>query len=249
VPHFIVSEPVSNNCPVTITGADVHHIRNVLRLKAGDQITVSSDLSSGVSSGSGDRFVCEISGIEKETVTAVAVRKLSVPTSNTPALTLAQAAPKGRKMDDIVRMACEMGVIKIVPVIAERSLATKGADVSESKLERWRAIALSAARQCGSPGVAEITAPVALHELSNTTNETLRIVFWENETKSLKSVLDDAPRPGSVLALIGPEGGFSRNEVEFLISHGFKTASLGVTTLRTQTAGIVALSAINHHFG
>lgn len=249
MPHFIVSEPIAENGSVTITGADVHHIRNVLRLKTGDEITVTSDLSSGVSSASGDRFVCEITLIEKDHVTVLALRKLPVPTSASPALILAQSAPKGRKMDDIVRMACEMGVVKIIPVIAERSLATKEADVSGSKLDRWRAIAISAARQCGSPGVAEITMPVVLHDLPNNASETLRIVFWEGETKSLKSVLEGAPRPDSVLALIGPEGGFSRGEVEFLITHSFKTASLGVTTLRTETAGIVALSAINHHFG
>lgn len=241
MPHFIVSAPITGNGSVTITGPDIHHIRNVLRLKTGDEITVSS--------GSGGRFICEITQIEKDSVTAVAVRKLSIATSASPALILAQSAPKGRKMDDIIRMACEIGVVKIIPVIAERSLATKEADVSVSKLERWRAIALSAARQCGSQGVAEITAPVALHNLPAESHETLRIVFWENETKSLKSVLDNTPPPDSVLALIGPEGGFSREEVESLISHGFKTASLGVTTLRTETAGIVALSAIHHHFG
>lgn len=241
MPHFIVSAPVSENGSVTITGADVHHIRNVLRLKTGDEITVSS--------GSGGKFACEITQIEKDQVTATTVRQLPFTANNSPALILAQSAPKGRKMDDIVRMACEMGVGKIIPVIAERSLATKEADVSASKLERWRAIALSAARQCGSPGVAEITAPVALHDLPAESHETLRIVFWENEAKNLKSVLDNTPRPNSVLVLIGPEGGFSRNEVEFLISNGFKTASLGGTTLRTETAGIVALSAIHHHFG
>lgn len=241
MPHFILSEPVSENSSVTITGPDVHHIRNVLRLKTGSEIIVSS--------GSGGRFSCEITQIEKDHVTAMAIRKLSVATSYSPTLILAQSAPKGRKMDDIVRMACEMGVAKIIPVIAERSLAAREADVSVSKLDRWRAIALAAARQCGSPGVAEITAPVALHNLPAESHETLRIVFWENETKSLKSVLDNTPRPNSVLVLIGPEGGFSREEVELLISHGFKTASLGVTTLRTETAGIVALSAIHHHFG
>jgi 16S rRNA (uracil1498-N3)-methyltransferase len=241
VPHFIVSEPITENGSMTIVGADVHHIRNVLRLKTGDEITVSS--------GSGGRFVCEITQIEKDHVTAVATRKLSITASASPALSLAQSAPKGRKMDDIVRMVCEIGAIKVIPVIASRSLAAKEADVSAVKLERWQAIAISAARQCGSPGVAEITAPVALYDLPASSHETLRIVFWESETKSLKSVLNDAPRPDSVLALIGPEGGFSREEVEFLISHGFQTASLGVTTLRTETAGIVALSAINHHFG
>lgn len=237
MPHFIVSDPVAENGPVTITGADVHHIRNVLRLKAGDEITVSS--------GSGGRFMCEITRIEKDRVTATVIRKLSISVSDTPSLTLAQSSPKGRKMDDIIRMACEIGVTKIIPVIAQRSLPD---DVSSAKLERWRAIALSAGRQCGSPTVAEIAAPVTARKLPDAAHETLRIVFWENETKSLKSVLDDAPRPDSILALIGPEGGFTREEVDFLVSNGFKTASLGVTTLRAQTAGIVALSAINHHF-
>lgn len=241
MPHFIVSEPITESGSVTITGADVHHIRNVLRLKAGDEITVSS--------GSGGRFICEITQIEKDQVTATAVRKLPITQSSVPAMTLAQSAPKGRKMDDIVRMACEMGVVKIIPVIAERSLATREGDVSGSKLDRWRAIALSAARQCGSPGVAQIIEPVALDDLPNAITESLRIVFWEGETKSLKSVLDDTPRPDSILALIGPEGGFSREEVDFLVSKGFKTASLGATTLRTETAGIVALAAIHHHFG
>lgn len=240
MPHFIVSDPVPENGSIIITGADVHHIRNVLRLKTGAEITVSS--------GSGGRFVCEITRIEKDHVTAAVIRELPLPVRNTPSTTLAQSAPKGRKMDDIIRMACEIGVIKIIPVIAERSMTADETYISPAKLERWRAIALSAARQCGSPGVAEITAPSPMRKLPDATHEALRIAFWEGETKSLKSVLDTAARPDSILALIGPEGGFTREEVDFLVSNGFKTASLGVTTLRTETAGIVALSAIHHHF-
>lgn len=238
--HFIIEGAVHDGASITLPSSDAHHIRNVLRLKIGDEITVTS--------ADGSRFDCELTQVDKDGVTARVVRQIPAPERKGPILTLAQAIPKARKMDDIIRMACEIGAVEIIPVIAERSMTPDEKAVSPAKLERWRAIALSAARQSKSSTVTRIAEPVTTRQLAETTNETLRIAFWEDEIQSLKSVLDSAPRPSSIILFIGPEGGLTRNEVEFLTSHGFLTASLGVTTLRTETAGIVALAAINHHY-
>jgi 16S rRNA (uracil1498-N3)-methyltransferase len=240
VRHFIVEGAVQDGASFSLPSSDAHHIRNVLRLKTGDEITVSS--------ADGARFVCELTQVEKDGVTAKVLREIPAASRKGPSLTLAQALPKARKMDDIIRMACEIGVVKVIPVIAERSIAGRDMENASSKLDRWQAIALSAARQSQGSTVAQIAEPVNTRQLADTANETLRIVFWEEETKPLRSVLDSAPTPSSILVFIGPEGGLTRDEVDFLTSRGFLTASLGVTTLRTETAGIVALAAINHHY-
>ncbi len=238
--HFIVEGAVQDGGSITLPTSDAHHIRNVLRLKTGDEITVSS--------ADGSRFVCELTQVEKDGVAAKVLREIPAPSRKGPSLTLAQAVPKARKMDDIIRMACEIGVVKIIPVIAQRSMTPDETAISPAKLGRWRAIALSAARQSQASTVAQIADPLTTRQLAETVHETLRIVFWEEETRTLKSVLDSTSSPDSVLALIGPEGGLTSDEADFLTSKGFITASLGATILRTETAGIVALSAITHHY-
>ncbi|VAX19172.1 16S rRNA (uracil(1498)-N(3))-methyltransferase, partial [hydrothermal vent metagenome] len=165
-----------------------------------------------------------------------------------PSVTLAQAIPKGRKMDSIIRMACEIGAERIVPVITERCVIKLNKDSLAKKMERWREISVSAAQQSGADCPALIMNPVGIEDLPDLVPSDHSIALWENETRSLKSALSGLDSKRSILLLAGPEGGFTDKEVEMLESSRFMTASLGSKILRTETAGIAGLSALFYHF-
>ncbi|HEB71064.1 MAG TPA: 16S rRNA (uracil(1498)-N(3))-methyltransferase [Nitrospirae bacterium] len=238
--RFILDPECFEESAVNLTGAVAKHVRNVLRLKTGDKVLVTD--------GHTRKFVCCISSINKSSVQAEIVEKLETAEDPLPFVTLAQAIPKGRKMDTIVRMACEIGAERIVPVVAERCVIKLNKDSQAKKMERWREISVSAAQQSGSDCPALIVNPVGIEDLPDLVPSDHSIALWENETRSLKSALSGLDSKRSLLLLAGPEGGFTDNEVEKLKSSGFVTASLGSQILRTETAGIAALSALFYHF-
>ena len=238
--RFILDPECFDVSGVNLTGAPARHIRDVLRLKTGDRILVTD--------GQVKKFVCSISSVNRSGVRAEIMEKLETVDDPSISVTLAQAIPKGRKMDSIIRMACEIGVDRIVPVITERCALKLNEDSQAKKMERWREIAVSAAQQSGADCPALIIAPVHLQNLPGLVPVDHSIALWENETRSLKSALSGLENHGSILLLAGPEGGLTDDEVEKLDSAGFVTASLGGKTLRTETAGIAALSALFYHF-
>ncbi|MGK7345994.1 MAG: RsmE family RNA methyltransferase [Candidatus Nitrospinota bacterium M3_3B_026] len=238
--HFLAEPEDVSGDRITIHGADANHIRRVLRMKPGDKIEISA--------GAVGRYACAIESFGRGTVTARILEKREVPDTRLPAITLAQAVPKGRKMDDIVRMACELGVERIVPVTSERRVARPDEAAMERRLERWRKIAKAAAKQSRALAPCEIAPPADPGELAARYPANIMIVLWEEETATLKSVLKEHEEPGSILVLTGPEGGLDKREVERLKEQGFATASLGPKILRTETAGVAAVSAILYHY-
>lgn len=237
--RFLVTPPGPGDTFITIPPPDAHHIRNVLRMKRGDRIIAVSGL---------EEFDCVITYLGPVEVRAEIVGQRPLETQGGPSVTLAQALPKGRKMDEIIRMACEIGVTRIVPVITERSIPRPDEMTAMKKTERWRAIARSAAEQSGAPVPASVLEPSPVDKLPDVVSADLQIALWENEKRPLKKILQDAAAPGSILALAGPEGGLAEHEVDALCARGYKTVSLGGRILRTQTAGIAAVSAIFYHF-
>lgn len=238
--HFLAAPGDVRDNHIIITGEDTEHIRRVLRLGRGDQITVSA--------GQKGRFLCEIEKVGHDSIETRIIQRVDAPERRGPEITLAQALPKGRKMDDIVRMACELGVVEIIPVISERCVSRPDDGAWDKKLMRWRSIANASAKQSRSLYPAAVSPPVKLPELARTRHDTLRVTLWEGAEKSLKSALESFEKPGSVLILIGPEGGFSGDEVKLLEKHGFISASFGPMILRTETAGAVAAGVMIYHF-
>lgn len=222
---------------VTIQGPDARHICAVLRMAPGDIITVST--------GEGPKLSCEISRIERDLVEAQVIGESHSKASTAPSITLAQALPKGRKMDDIIRMNCELGVEKIIPVITERCVARPDEAGMKQKVERWRAIAKAAAQQCRAHKPAMVADVSTIDEIPLAD---ISITLWEEETASLKSALADSGEGRSLILVVGPEGGLSADEARRLTARGFVTASLGGTVLRTETAGLCAVSAALYHF-
>jgi 16S rRNA (uracil1498-N3)-methyltransferase len=160
------------------------------------------------------------------------------------AVTVAQAVPKGQKMDLVVEKATELGAFAIVPV---RSARVVGHDTSAGKVERWRRIAKTAAQQSGRVRVPEIADVVDMDALCATFSRFDRVyIAWEiAEPAPLRDVFDaELPAANSVLVVIGPEGGFSADEVQRAAAAGARAISLGRRILRTETVALVVLSAI-----
>ncbi|OGB87426.1 hypothetical protein A3H38_04745 [candidate division WOR-1 bacterium RIFCSPLOWO2_02_FULL_46_20] len=222
----------------TITGSDAHQIKNVLRLKVGEKIELLD--------GSGKVYFATIENIGKDKVVCNIIEHRTPNTEDRTQITIAQCLPKAKKMDLIIQKCTELGVSQIIPTLSERSIA------KADKPERWSRIAREAAEQSGRLTI-PIIAPLTKFEdvLKIKKDFSLALIPWELEKeKTLKSVLPDNRISGYpvILILIGPEGGFSRVEVEHAKSTGFIPISLGPRILRTETASLSILSIINYEY-
>ena len=221
-----------------IRGADVHYLRDVLRLKVGDKLELFD--------GSGKIYQAKISTISQESITCTIV-STSVAAEPVPKLTLAQAITKASKMDFVIEKCTELGVNQIIPMLTERTIP------QSAKLERWQKIAKEAAEQSGRVTIPNIL-PLAKFEgiLKMRNKFNLAIIAYEQEKNvTLKKHFSDNPVTGypDILIAIGPEGGFSEAEVETARDAGFISVSLGKRILRTETAGLAVLSAIAYELG
>ncbi|MCA9810947.1 MAG: 16S rRNA (uracil(1498)-N(3))-methyltransferase [Candidatus Dadabacteria bacterium] len=221
-----------------ISGADYRHMVKALRLGVGDEVTLFGEDSreyTGVISSVGSReLVVDITG--SRLIAADPVIDI----------TILQGLPKGEKMDYIVEKATELGATRIVPVVTERSQVRK-----TGKHQRWERIALEASKQCGrtKPTVIEDTLEFKEALLLKDKSD-LAIILHTESSLSIKefirNTLQDAK---NIIVLIGPEGGFSQNEVLLAIEMGFTSLGLGPRILRTETASLAVLSIIQFQHG
>lgn len=239
---FLPKEQIQNRRG-TIVGAELDHLRRVLRLGPGDTISFFDDAGweyEGIIRSLGsDRGEIEILG-------AAQARRES--TLN---ITLALGLTKGEKMDWVVEKATELGVQNVVPFVSAYTVPKLDDRKIQKRAERWRKIAISAAKQCGRTHIPEILPLCAYPELiGQAWPETLKLLFWEKEAhQSLHQVhaLNRAVR--SVLLVIGPEGGFNSQEAELAGEHGFKSVQLGRRILRAETAALTATSLAQFLWG
>lgn len=176
-------------------------------------------------------------------------RALNAPRRSTLEITLAQAIPKGQKMDFIVEKATELGVARIIPLATERTI---GSEARAGKLDRWRRLARSAAQQCGRRDVPDVEAVIGWDDFCARARDFERtFVPWElAERRPLRERLPALLEGRRKIAIaIGPEGGFSQGEVERAEAAGATTISLGHRILRTETAGLVACSLMLYASG
>lgn len=218
----------------TITGSDVHHIKDVLRMKAGDKLELLD--------GTGKIYSAKILQITNEKIICKVISSRQDESEPKVKITLAQCLPKAKKMDLIIQKCSELGAHKIIPTLSERSIA-KG-----EKLDRWKKIAKEAAEQSSRSSIPEITSLTKFEDVLKLKNEyDLALIPWELEkSNSLKKHLTDNRLTGysDILIIIGPEGGFSQKEIELAKKAGFISVSLGKRILRTETAGMAILSIL-----
>jgi 16S rRNA (uracil1498-N3)-methyltransferase len=160
------------------------------------------------------------------------------------AITLLQGVARGERMDLIVQKATELGVVRILPILAERSVVKVDAKQRERKREHWQAIAISACEQCGRNRVPEVTEPLALGDIARTLPaDALRCLLAVDGAESLTAAAART-RGSPIVLLIGPEGGLADNERIFSLANGFIGCRLGPRVMRTETAGLAALAAL-----
>ncbi|MDD6308678.1 MAG: RsmE family RNA methyltransferase [Clostridia bacterium] len=226
--RFFVSPGDICGNTIQITGDDAAHIARVLRMRVGEMLTVCD--------GNLTDYLCSISAIHKDCVTVSVQEKMQNMCEPPVQITLYQGMPKGAKMDYIVQKCVEVGVCRIVPMQTE-FVVSKG----EVKEERLNRIALEAAKQSGRGTVPLVTKTMPFDQAVIAAAKAELAVFpYECEKRnSLKAILR-GKMPKTVSIMIGPEGGFSANEVEQAKSCGLHVVTLGGRILRTETAGLVA---------
>lgn len=220
-----------------ITGGDVNHIRNVLRMKAGEQVRISDQ--------QGQDFLCRIEKLEESRI-LLRIQEKCQGTEPPIKITLFQGLPKGDKMELVVQKGVELGVSEIVPVAMQNCVVKLNQKRAEHKRARWQAIAESAAKQSKRSLVPVVRPVCTFSEAAAYARELdVRLFPYEQERgmAHTREVLQKVKKGDSVGIFIGPEGGFSAGEVES-IRHEMEIISLGNRILRTETAGLAGLAML-----
>ncbi len=234
--NFFANSESKSGGVYKIEGADFNHIKNVLRLKEGDEILISCE---------GKSDLCAIADFGEGFVTAEILEEDFQSTELNTKIYLFQGLPKGDKMELIIQKAVELGVFALVPVEMARCVVKLDAKKKKSKKERWQAIAESAAKQSKRNVIPEVFEPMSYDSALKMASELdLMLVPYENERGMLgtKEELLKLKTAKSVGIFIGAEGGFDEAEIDKALKSGGKTVSLGKRILRTETAAITALS-------
>ena len=233
---------------VTLSEEESRHLRDVLRLRAGDEAYVFD--------GEGREFACVVreAGGRRGGAT-LEVRGPAAPPSPEPpvSLTLVVALLKGEKFDLVVQKSVELGVGSVQPLLTKRSdVRLRDERDAAHRVERWRRLALEAAKQSGRARVPRVAPPQTFETLiaSGPGADSLKVMFAERGGVGLGSLSPRAGTPPTeVAALVGPEGGWEGSEVELARGRGWAVVTLGGRTLRAETAAITACALLQHLFG
>lgn len=230
---------INDKC-VTITGPDVNHIKNVLRMKPGEEISVSNGLDGkeyrcGILSLEPDRILCQLRFVKEAGVELPAK------------VYLFQGLPKADKMELIIQKAVELGVYRIIPVAAKRCVVKLDRKKADAKLMRWQGIAEAAAKQSKRAVIPQVSDVLSFEQAVKMASDMdVRFIPYElaegmEKTRKLISGL----KPNrSIAVFIGPEGGFEETEIQEALANGIEPVTLGKRILRTETAGMTVLSWI-----
>jgi 16S rRNA (uracil1498-N3)-methyltransferase len=240
--RFYVPTPQIEKGMLRVEGNEVKHIRRVLRLKAGDEIIVFDSLGK------------EYEGaIIEETTSSVVIKIQNIFLSKRDSpldVTLAQSLLKGEKMDYLIQKATELGVKEIIPFFSSRSVPLLEKSGRLKRHHRWGRIAIEASKQCGRGVVPKIEPLQDYSEMLQLASPgSLRLILWEREGGKLKEVLERSKEKTRIFFIIGPEGGFSQEEVEEAKRAGFIPVTLGRRILRAETASLCLLSILQYEQG
>lgn len=227
---------------IYMQGADVNHIKNVLRMKPGEDVRVND--------GRGKTYLCCISSYEEQTAVLDILKELDSDAELPSRIILFQGLPKGDKMEWIVQKAVELGAYSIVPFAAKRSVVKLDEKKAAKKQARWQLIAKGAAEQSGRGIIPEVSTVRTFAEALGMAGE-LDVVLipyeLEEGMKETVRILEEIAPGQSVGIFIGPEGGFEEEEVERAKAAGAHAVTLGKRILRTETAGLTTLSVLMYH--
>ena len=258
VHRFFASPEVIDNGTIRLTAEESHHLARVLRLREGERVSAFDGL--------GNEWECEIAAIHKSECRLSILKKLETVVESPLRLTLAQALVKGEKFDLVVQKATELGVSRILPVITEHCEIRISDERSEQRLQRWQRISLGAIKQSGRRRLVEIDQPVRFQQFCRGLQGKPALIFSEKagsekagseksgseksgSEKSGRGLPPLAVQDSGLTVVIGPEGGWSDDEIDLATSSGLIPVHLGPRILRTETAAITAVTLAQYHYG
>jgi 16S rRNA (uracil1498-N3)-methyltransferase len=239
MPRFYLSQPLAVGAVIELPTETAHHV-HVLRMEAGDNITLFN--------GQGGEYTATLVSVERRRAT-VDIKTFSPREAELPyALTLAQALPEGAKMDWIIEKAVELGATAIQPLSSQRCVVRLSEERAAKKSGHWNGIIVSAAEQCGRNRLPHLAELADFERWVSQPNLHRRLLLTPRATQSLSDWARHQPAQSATL-IIGPEGGLSEREEQLACDHGVLPLSIGARVLRTETAGLAALAALNAVWG
>jgi 16S rRNA (uracil1498-N3)-methyltransferase len=238
MPTFFVDPDAITPPTIRITGDLLHHLRNSLRLHPGDSLTLND--------ACGTRYRVEVTSVSSQAIDSRIIDRQVEPTGRTSPIVLGQALIKGDKMDWVIQKATELGVATIVPMYSLHSVIRPNPERLDHQRTRWNRIARDAAQQSERWTLPTIADPISLAEICRqyATSPLKGMLTERSSSASLATISLPQDRSGSIVLLIGPEGGWAPDEQNLAQEQGFLPLSLGPRILRAETAAIAALSIL-----
>jgi 16S rRNA (uracil1498-N3)-methyltransferase len=236
--HY-VDLPLREGASLALPEVALAHLVRVLRLGAGDRVRLFN--------GDGHDYEAELESVGKREARARVLERIEVDSESPLAITLAQGIARGEKMDLILQKATELGVARIAPVVTERTEVRLDAERADKRGAHWRGVLASACEQSGRARLPQLLPPRALGDFLAGESSTLKLVLDPGAATTLAR-LQPAP-DASICLLVGPEGGLSERDLAAARAVGFTGLRLGPRILRTETAALAALAALNALYG
>lgn len=242
--RFFVEKIIPAGGFLSIIGKEARHIVTVLRMKKGETLILMDR--------EGQSFKATIEAVHYKEV-KVRITKTIPPLPPSPVkISLAQALIKSHPMEYLIKKVTELGIGSIHPFYSERTVIKLKPEQLKNKMDRWMEIMKSACKQCGRVTLPTLNTPLPFEELINTVpnKKTLKVLLWEDEDKvDLKRLLTSMSFEPHIFAIVGPEGGFTSNEIKRAREAGFQIISLGKRILRAETAAVSLISIIQYEWG
>jgi 16S rRNA (uracil1498-N3)-methyltransferase len=237
IPRIFTNQALTSNSTFALAEPQSHYLNKVLRMQAGRELILFN--------GEGGEFSAEISGIHKKHVDVLVKNFYPGNRQSQLHLELAIGVSRGERMDWVLQKATELGVIKITPLITERTEVKLSGERADKKMEHWQQIIISACEQCQRNLLPELSEPKSYSDWIAQCDAEFKFVLHHRDSKGLPK--DEIAK--SVALLIGPEGGLDEDEISRAIGSGFSPLTLGPRVLRTETAPVAAISLVQYLWG
>lgn len=237
IPRIFQNSPLHSSQSLTLEKEAAHHLKNVLRFKSGDKCVLFN--------GDGKEYPSIITDISSHAVKIEVQTCLEINKESPLSIHLGQAISKGERMDITLQKATELGVTEITPLFSARTEVRLKGDREDKKMEHWRKILISSCEQCGRNRIPTLNSPRTLEAWASDRNEKTKIMLEAGSDTGLKK----ENLSTSIALLVGPEGGLDKNERIYAEKQGFMAVVLGPRILRTETAGMAAITLLQFMVG